>query len=213
MYIPPHFRQDNAEVLIEFIAANSFGLLISVVEGSPFSTHLPLLYIENGSEHGLLRGHVALANPQWRALKQGGEALAVFSGPHVYISPSWYITQPSVPTWNYAAVHVYGNPRIATQSELMETLRATVEKYESERVVPWRIESLPEEYLQKMAQAVVGFEIEITRIEGKFKLSQNRSQEDIANVVAELEQSGAFGCAEMAELMRAYSLAQAERGS
>src|SRR5262245_1309411 len=138
MYIPQAFRVTDPQILHEFIARNSFATLISIVEGKPFATHLPLLFDGARSAQGALLGHVARANPQWRAFDGQQEALAIFQGPHAYVSPSWYASSPAVPTWNYTAVHVYGVPRVIDDeqafSDLLDRLIAV---YETGRPEPW----------------------------------------------------------------------------
>jgi transcriptional regulator len=133
------------------------------------------------------------------------EVLAMFHGPHAYISPAWYTELQSVPTWNYMAVHVYGEARITTADELIDILQCTVQSFEQHRDKPWRMNSLPAEYIDNMARGIVGFEIDIQRIEGKFKLAQNRSQEDVLNVISELRLTGAAESAALAEAMSRYS--------
>ncbi|MEO8396990.1 MAG: FMN-binding negative transcriptional regulator, partial [Chloroflexota bacterium] len=140
------------------------------------------------TERGVLRAHLARANDQWKSFGEG-EALVIFQGAHAYISPSWYETHPSVPTWNYTAVHVYGVPQIvANEGEMRGMLRELVENHEGGRSPEWTMD-LPEDYLQKMMQAIVAFELPIERIEGKFKLSQNRSEGDQERVIAHLRES------------------------
>jgi transcriptional regulator len=198
MYIPTAFRADDRSALYDLIDRHGFGTLVSVIDGTPFATHLPLL-LDRG--RGVLLGHVARANPHWHALAGSAEALAIFHGPHAYVSPSWYAPAPAVPTWNYAAVHVYGTPRLLDEAGLRDLVGRLVEQYESGRARPWTMD-LPEDYMGKMLRAIVGFEIPIERIEGKFKLSQNRSTEDRAGVIAAL----AAGSAEeraLAEFMKA----------
>jgi transcriptional regulator len=183
MYIPKTFQVTDSEVLAAFIRAHSFATLVSAVEGTPFATHLPLLLDE-----GRLLGHVARANPHWRAFDGQQEALAIFHGPHAYISPTWYTVAPAVPTWNYAAVHVYGIPRLIEGEGLAAIVDRLVAAYEAAQPAPWSGE-LPAEYRAKLLQAIVGFELEIVRIEGKFKLGQGRSQEDQLGVLARLDSS------------------------
>ena len=122
MYLPKAFEITDPMVLRDFIAANSFATLVSTVDGSPFATHLPLLFDSDQSEHGTLLGHVAAANPHWRVFDGSTEALAIFHGPHSFISPSWYKTKPAVPTWNYATVHVYGRPRVIDDKDWLSSL-------------------------------------------------------------------------------------------
>lgn len=190
MYIPAHFRVDSLDTLHRLIQENSFGTLVTVWEGTPFASHVPFLLDAERGEKGVLRGHLARANSQWKSFAEGQEALVIFQGPHAYISPAWYTTHPSVPTWNYTAVHAYGVPRLLDAPELFATLRDSVAAFENGRENPWLFESLTEEYVQQMIRGIVGFEMPITRLEGKFKLNQNRSEADRESVVAALEQSG-----------------------
>ncbi len=206
MYIPGHFRQQDPTVLANFIRDNSFGMLVTVVEDAPFVTPIPFLYNSERGQYGSLSGHLARANPQWHSLESGSEVTSIFHGPHAYISPSWYLDAASVPTWNYMAVHVYGMARITSSEELLEILGSTVLTYEQSREKPWRMESLEDEYIEKMTRGIVGFEIDITRIEGKFKLSQNRSEGDVLNVINELHQTGMPESIALAEAMRKHSL-------
>src|SRR6266545_5827323 len=189
MYIPNSFREDDRSLLHDLMRQHNFGILVTQRDGTPFATHLPFLLDAERGPHGTLLAHMARANPQWRDFAAGGEALVIFQGPHAYISPSWYETHPSVPTWNYAVVHAYGIPRIvedhATLHHMLETL---VDTHEAAFAQPWRLD-LPHVYLDKMMRAVVGFEIEITRLEGKLKLSQNRSEHDQHRVAEALRQS------------------------
>jgi transcriptional regulator len=189
MYLPKSFQIEDLAELHAFMRTYSFATLVTQHEGAPFASHLPFLLDAERGPHGTLLAHMARANQQWRDFAAGGEALVIFQGPHAYISPSWYETHPSVPTWNYAVVHIYGVPRIvedhATLHHMLETL---VDTHEAAFAQPWRMD-LPHDYLDKMMRAVVGFELEITRLEGKFKLSQNRSEHDQNRVVEALEQS------------------------
>ena len=189
MYLPKSFQIEDIAELHAFMRAYSFATLVTQHEGVPFASHLPFLLDAARAPQGTLLAHMARANPQWRDFAAGGEALVIFQGPHAYISPSWYETHPSVPTWNYAVVHVYGIPRIvedhATLHHMLETL---VDTHEAAFAQPWRMD-LPHDYLDKMMRAVVGFEINITRLEGKLKLSQNRSEHDQHQVAEALGQS------------------------
>lgn len=200
MYVPSHFAENDRARLIDLMRRNSFALLISSHEDRPFATHLPLLYRPEPGEHGCLLGHVAKANPHWQALADH-PVLVVFQGPHSYVSPSWY-GEPGVPTWNYAAVHVYGRVRlIEDRDEFRELLRALTAVYEAGSAEPWRMEQagdLPE----RMMGGIVGFEIEITEIQGKFKLSQNRGPADRDSVVRHLSESADETARATARLMR-----------
>ncbi len=186
MYIPPAFNEPNSDTLFEFIQQHSFGVLVSQHGDTPFATHLPFLTQRIAGESGHLLSHMARANPHW-TFAEGRTVIAIFSGPHAYISPTWYETPNAVPTWNYTAVHVTGVfEAITDPNELMALLDRTVRHYESPREMPWQFET-SNDFYTKLAQSVVGFRIRITTIEGKWKLSQNRAiqqQERVANVLA-----------------------------
>jgi transcriptional regulator len=189
MYLPNSFREDDPALLHELMRQNNFAILVTQHDGAPFATHLPFMIDAQRGPHGTLLAHMARANPQWRDFAAGREALVIFQGPHAYISPSWYAAMPSVPTWNYAIVHAYGVPRIVEDHDrLYEILKRLVDTHEAAFEQPWRME-LPDDYMDKMMRAIVGFEIEITRLEGKLKLSQNRSAIDQRQVVAALSES------------------------
>jgi transcriptional regulator len=203
MYIPTVYREDNPDTLVGFMRANSFATLVSVADSIPVASHIPLII---GAKDGVLTltGHLAKANPQWRAFGEG-EALAIFTGPHAYVSPTWYEKRESVPTWNYVAVHAYGVPRRITfdqSKDAVETLLARmIATYEATYQVQW--DSLPEKFRDGMMSGIVGFEMTVTRLEGKSKLSQNRSPADQANVAGALRQSPDPAAAEIGERMRA----------
>lgn len=201
MYVPKAFREDRQQVLHALIRQHSFGTLVTT-GGGLTATHLPFLLDAGRGDHGTLLGHLARANPQWESFGDEREALAVFQGPHAYISPSWYDIPLSVPTWNYVAVHAYGIPRIiADEAALRAILEATVRTYEAAFEKPWDMAHLPDDYVEHMMRGVVGFEIPIDRLEGKRKLSQNRPAEDRQGVVEGLrEQDGALERA-VADLM------------
>jgi transcriptional regulator len=190
MYIPAAFRVDDFDEISAFIGEHSFATLVTFDGEAPFATHLPLLFNKSKGEPGVLSGHVARGNEQWQHLQKAAEnrseVLAIFQGPHAYISPSWYKTDLAVPTWNYIAVHAYGTPRLINDAALDAQLRAMIEKYESAFPSPWPGD-LPQDFWTKLRGAIVGFEIEITRLEGKWKLGQNRSQSDQENVISALE--------------------------
>ncbi len=189
MYIPKHFREDDLKTLHDLMRAYSFATLITQQEGVPFATHLPFILDTQQGPYGTLLAHMARANPQWRDFSSQREALVIFQGPHAYVSPSWYEVELSVPTWNYAAVHAYGIPRLVEdQAEVYELLKILIETHESQFENPWLFQ-LPDDYLQKMMRGIVAFEIEITRLEGKFKLSQNRTESERENVIASLQAS------------------------
>lgn len=186
MFIPASFRIDDRDTLLDFIERYGFATLVSTdASGVPFATHVPLLLDRSAD---LLLGHVARANPQWE-LFAGRESLAIFHGPHAYISPTWYTVAPAVPTWNYAAVHVYGTPRVISAERTGDVVDRLVRKYEDHRPNPWTGD-IPDDYRRRLLTGIVGFEMPLTRIEGKFKLGQNRSAEDRAATVAGLREAG-----------------------
>ena len=201
MYVPKYFEVTDRAQLFEFINANSFGILFSSVDGNSIATHLPILA---DCVSGQLWGHMAKANEHWKhfAGDKASEALFVFHGPHAYISPTWYGEANAVPTWNYAAVHVYGKVSlIENKDELTGLLQRTVTLYESPQPQPWTMLGLTPEFIDKMLGAIVGFKFEITRMEGKWKLNQNRSQAAQARVVEELKKSAYESERQVAALM------------
>ena len=189
MYLPKSFEVTDSNKLADVLNRFSFATLITTAEGVPFATHLPILHRPQSGTAGVLIGHVARANPQWQHFANSTESLAIFSGPHAYVSPTWYATELAVPTWNYIAVHAYGVPRIIDDEAWLETLLdEMVQRYESNRPQPWP-NQLPEDFRRNLLKSIVGFEMPISRIEGKFKLSQNRPEQDRNNVVRELSGS------------------------
>ena len=186
MYLPTAFRQDDLAELHAQILANPFALLASADSEGVQASHLPLLLAPEEGELGTLYGHFARANPHWRTL-QGTEALAVFSGPDAYISPSWYATKAEhgkvVPTWNYIAVHARGPVQLIEEPErLLQIVSRLTDRHEATRAQPWAVSDAPRDYLDNMLRAIVGFAVPIRRLEGKWKLSQNRSAADRAGV-------------------------------
>jgi transcriptional regulator len=184
--------------------ANPFAILISTTENGPFATHLPLSV--HSQEEGIaLRGHVAKANPHWRYLEQQPECLTIFHGAHSYISPGNYTAPESVPTWNYAAVHLYGNARVfSSLDDSLGMLHELIQMFEPAYATQWA--NLSEKYRENMLRQIVGFEIAVTNIEGKFKLSQNRTREDQANVIQSLEKAEDTAVSGIASLMRERGL-------
>ncbi|WP_395730225.1 FMN-binding negative transcriptional regulator [Prosthecobacter sp.] len=187
MYTPAHFQVNDRDTLHEFMRRHSFATLVSHDGQVPLATHMPVLLNPTQGEHGFLLSHMARANPQWRHFGTS-EVLIIFTGPHAYISPAWYVTEPAIPTWNYTAVHAYGIPRIVTDHDrFVQMLHDLVEFYETGRPNRWH-GTLPAEFRDGLMKGIVGLEIEITRIEGMFKLSQNRPK-DAQSVIAMLEDS------------------------
>ena len=189
MYVPAAFAEHDRATLFDLMERHSFGLLISQHQGEPFASHLPLLIDRRRGENGFLVGHMARANPQWQQA-DGQVILAVFSGPHAYISPTWYESENVVPTWNYAAVHVYGTFRaIHDEHAVARIVEDTVRLYEASMPTPWTVQT-GSEFNRRLIQAIVGFEIGITRIEGKLKLNQNHPKERREKVIRALRSTG-----------------------
>ena len=201
MYTPKHFEESDPRQLQKLIDEHSFGVLISSDGERPFASHLPFIYEH---EAGLLLGHVARANPQWRHFERDPLALVIFQGPHGYISPRWYV-DAGVPTWDYAVVHIYGAVRAiedpAATAAHVERLAA---RYEQGHRPPWQ-----PDYDRRKLGGIVGIEIRIAEMQGKFKLSQNRSAEDRARVVAKLVARGTADDLALARLIEAAGAAPA----
>jgi transcriptional regulator len=194
------------EDAIKFMRANPFGILISSTDAGPFATHLPLFVrLDKGDEKLVLRGHVAKANPHWRYLEQQPQCLTIFHGPHSYISPSNYTEHESVPTWNYGAVHLYGNAQLFSSPEALQgVLHELIQTFEPAYAAQWA--GLDEDFRQRMLKQIVGFEVEVTKMEAKFKLGQNRSREDQANMMASLEKADDTAVSGVARLMKEQRL-------
>ena len=204
MYIPEHFRLRHDEDGIAFMRANPFAILISSTESGPYATHLPLSVHQNQGGV-ILRGHVAKANPHWRYLEQTPQCLTIFHGPHSYISPTNYTARESVPTWNYATVHVYGSARLFSQEQDVHSmLNQLMDTFEPSYRSQW--DELSPKFRDNMLRQIVGFEIIATKIEGKFKLSQNRAREDQANVITSLENSEDSTISGVARMMKEQHL-------
>lgn len=202
MYSPGHFKVEDRAALVAFMRQHSFATIVTHDGAVPHATHMPVLVREAEGAHGTLVSHMARANPQWQHFADGREVLVIFTGPHAYVSPAWYAAQPAVPTWNYTAVHAYGVPRIVSDHERFAAmLSELIDFYEAPRADRWSGE-MPVEFRDKLMAGIVGIEIEITRIEGKFKLSQNRSDADKSGVIAALSASDDQTEREVAELMK-----------
>ncbi len=203
MYTPKQFEMNDPAELSAFIQHYNFAALVTSHEGNLTATHLPFMLDTSRGEHGTLIAHLARPNPQWQTFVDGKEALVIFTGPHAYVSPSWYEKpQVNVPTWNYTAVHAYGVPRVVEDSELIFImLDQLVKAHEASYEQPWPMQSA-EEHVRRLIGGIVGFEMTITRIEGKHKLSQNRSEADQYHVVEHLSQSSDALSVDTASLMR-----------
>jgi transcriptional regulator len=214
MYIPEHFRVHDHADAIAFMRANPFAILISSAaapaapdlsgDDGPFATHLPL-FVQAAGDHLVIRGHVAKANPHWRYLEQNPQCLTIFHGPHAFVSTSNYVTPENVPTWNYGAVHVYGNARtFASPDELQGVLHQLIGTFEPAYAEQWA--SLSDPYRARMLSHIVGIEIAVTKIEAKFKLSQNRTQKEQANVIASLAKAEDTAVSGVSRLMQEQGL-------
>ena len=203
MYVPKHFDAADVAWCHALIRREPFAILVGVDESSaPFATHLPVLLDEAPAPLGTLLAHVARPNPQWRLFAPDRPVLVVFPGAHAYVSPSWYEQHPAVPTWNYVAVHAYGVPRVIDDAaQVRALLDRLVRTFEAGRPAPWRLDGLPADYVAGMIRGIVAFEIPIGRLEGKAKLSQNRSATDRARVRAALAAEGNLLSNAVAELM------------
>jgi len=201
MYNPEHFQKTNQSELLRFIQTYNFATLVSTDNQQLQVSHLPLLIeAENSGANRKLLGHMARANPHWKSL-DSSEVLCIFHGPHGYISPSWYVNQLNVPTWNYAVVHVRGLVKLLRDETVLESvLTQLVDFQESGFDDRWQYD-LPSDFRSKLTKAIVGFEINISSIEGKFKLSQNRSEEDWKAALAGVEKHYGQSNPELVTLM------------
>jgi transcriptional regulator len=195
MYRPASFREDRLDVLHALIRAHPFAQLVTAGGQGLQANPLPMLIDPQASPNGTLRGHLARGNDQVAALCEGTEALVIFQGPQAYISPSWYPSKLEhgkvVPTWNYAAVHAWGVPRIIDDPAWLRRLVGNLtDNHERDRPNPWSVDDAPEDFVAAQLEAIVGIEITIDRIEGKWKVSQNRSEPDRRGVVEGLRAEG-----------------------
>jgi transcriptional regulator len=206
MYIPPHFREDRADVLHRMMEQHNFATLVTLGAGGLIANHIPLLLDRTAGPFGTLRGHVSKANAQWRDSLPDVEALAIFQGPAAYISPSWYPSKAEtgrvVPTYNYIVVQAHGPMRTFQDPSLLhEHVRALTMGQETAYAQPWKIEDAPAEFIQGMLKGIVGIEIPIARLEGKWKVSQNRTAAERAGAVKGLQASDDPECKAMADLI------------
>ena len=200
MYVPRHFAEDNVPTLHGFMARYGLATLVTTLNGAPFASHLPLLIDSGSGKFGALIGHMARANPQSRGFGEEALALAIFA----YISPSWYDSKQVVPTWNYAAVHAYGAPRIIEDHDAtLAVLERLVAENESARAEPWRIDSQTDEFRDAQMRGITAFEIPITRLEGKYKLNQNKPEADRLGAATALREAGDAHALELARMMEA----------
>lgn len=211
MYIPAFNRVEDSGKVDELISRYGFAIIVTQKDGSMQASHLPFLLDKDKDGAPVLRSHMARANPQWRDFSSNAEILCIFSGPHAYISPSWYETQHTVPTWNYAAVHAYGRPTIMRDlAELRQVVFDTTAKYEALMPRAWTI-PLSEGEIDAMLKAVVGFSIEVTRVEAKLKLGQNRSRQDQAGMLKGLLNSPDAASQELGRFIAAQNEGERQR--
>lgn len=206
MYLPKHFAESRVDVLHQLILAHPLATLVTSGSGGLDANHIPLHLSPAPAPFGCLRGHVARANPLWRDSDNTVEALAIFQGPDAYVTPSWYATKAesgkAVPTWNYAVAHAYGHLRVVDDREwLRDHLAAMTAHHEARFDAPWRIEDAPADFLEHMLTAVVGIEIVISRLVGKWKTSQNQPARNQAGIVRGLRASGTASATAMADLV------------
>jgi len=201
MYIPKHYEEQEWNEIEQLIREFGFALLVNINNNVPIATHLPLELAQNETGEWILLGHVSKANPQWKSFEADKDVLAVFTGPHAYVSPTWY-NHKNVPTWNYRAVHVYGKVRILAGEEIIAGLRNMMARYEHLHAKqPMKMEDLPQQLLQKDLNGLVAFEIKIERFEAAGKLSQNRDAESYQSVIEHLKRSDAYHSKRIAEEM------------
>ena len=206
MYMPSHFAQPDAPALRALMREHPLATLITHGAQGLDANPVPLLWLDDGSAHGLLRGHVARANPVWRDTPQGSEVLAVFHGADAYISPNWYATKREtgkvVPTWNYTVVHARGPLRVVDDvAWLRELVTALTRIHEAAQPRPWAVGDAPPDYIERMLGAIVGIELPLTALQGKWKASQNQPAENREGVVAGLRQRGGPTDLAMAEMV------------
>lgn len=187
MYTPKHFEENNREKLVEFMKQYNFAAVVNKTKKRYWATHIPFL-IEQNKGQIILRAHMAKANPQWVSFNNNEEVLVIFQEPHAYISPELYDTKVSVPTWNYIAVHVYGIPEIlSSREDKIKILEDSFAEFQPSYQKQW--EELPEKYREDLLNGITAFEIKVTEIEGKFKLSQNRTENERTNIITHLSNS------------------------
>ncbi len=217
MYLPKHFEETRPEVLHALVRVHPLATWVLQHEGSLLANHVPFLLDTTRGEHGTLVGHVARANPVWQAVEAAGaaapESLLIFQGADAYISPSWYPSKREhgkvVPTWNYAVVHAHGGARTVQDAQgVLAIVSRLTQLHESPRAAPWAVADAPPDYIDQMLRAIVGIEIPITRIVGKWKVSQNRSLADRQGVAGGLLATGAGGAAPVAELAEMAAMVQ-----
>lgn len=199
MYIPQQYKNENLSEVRDFLKKNSFGILVSQVDGKPWATHIPLELDSDKEGNEILVSHIAKANPQWKQFSEATEVLCIFNGPHSYVSSSWY-KEEEVPTWNYIAVHVYGTLKIMNKEQVIASMHKLVDKYEQQSECPISINNLSTKTMRQV-KGVVGFQIKITEIQAAKKLSQGREY-DHPKIIEELGKRGANSIAISKEMKK-----------
>jgi len=209
MYVPSHFAETDPSVLHALIRAQPLGAWVLPHPDELIVNHIPFYLDPTRGQHGTLVGHVARANPVWQSLSQATPSVVIFQGPQAYISPSWYPSKQAggkvVPTWNYAVVHAHGTPQIVDDPvRLLEIVTLLTDTHEGGHAAPWQVTDAPADFIDKLLGAIVGIEIPIARLSGKWKVSQNRPQADKLGTAAGLEASGEGEAARMAQAVRRF---------
>jgi transcriptional regulator len=210
MYLPKDFKEERVPVMHEAMRQARLGTLITLGSDGMEASHIPMLVDPEPAPFGTLKGHIARANPQWRRVTAGAQALAIFLGPDAYITPAWYETKRQsgkvVPTWNYVAIHAYGPLTFYEDADrLLALVTELTETHEAGRAQPWAVSDAPKDYVAGMLKAIVGFELPIARLEGKWKMSQNRPAADRAGTIAGLTEEGTEKEVAVAEIVAARS--------
>ena len=195
MYVPPHFVEDDKAALHQAIRETRLATLVTLGSEGMEASHVPILLDEGEGTYGAIRGHLARANPQWRRASAETPALAMFLGPDAYVSPNWYATKREtgkvVPTWNYLAIHAYGRVEFFEDAERLRAIVTSLtQRHEGRREKPWAVSDAPEDYIRAQLRGIIGFRLPIDRLEGKWKLSQNRPETDRRGVIEALEGEG-----------------------
>jgi len=214
MYTPPHFREDQLPVLHDAIQGARLGTLVTMGREGLEASHLPLVIDPGEGEYGTIYGHLSRANGQWRNADTAVPALAVCTGPDAYVTPSWYATKAEtgkvVPTWNYVAVHAYGDIAFFDDArQLLDVVTRLTERHERGRDAPWAVSDAPDDYVQGHLKGIVGFRLPIARLQGSWKLSQNKSAADRAGVIGGLKGEGGALESEVAAAMESVEIADA----
>ena len=198
MYISKLYREEDRVKILDFLRQNEFATLVAHDGERPTASHLLMEVVEAGDEW-FVNGHMSRANLLWKTFEKSPEVLIIFQGPHTYISPTWY-NHINVPTWNYQAAHLYGSPRIVTGEEYYAMLSRLIVRHESR--TNYRMEALPQDFVEKQMNGTVGFQMKVTRIEANYKLSQNRDDEDYHNIISRLKEREDEMSRQVAEAMK-----------